>query len=1555
MAATKNNARDGVGPLHGQRDAAASVQTGAVAPPTHRLGNQQLGRLLYPHQDAWQAQRDRLGQTFGVDVRQVPVHTGAAARARAPGALGYTDGATIGLATEAAPAQDAQARRTLAHEIAHVVQLRGGTAGAPLARVPNQAGAEVQAQGAAQLALAGRRPQLSAFAHRGLLHEKPGADKGPTLQGDEDAILATLEKTLPTVPESPERSDLIEVLVLLATKDKDTAAVIKARTMVARMVRGEPVKRLGDHLAAMLFLQDVAHRSRAAWDLILQGRFWYADRSQQEVGSGLSLSAFEKWLKNQKGRAAIEYLRQRLGSADALTANLAARVVADLLARQSDPGNAKYQANFEALRAMARKHGWAAEGPLGAASFSTVVFDALAMVKKQVEALHLTVKLGPLYDHWEDEDLAVLQATHARLGQQGLLKTAGGKALVFTAENREETEHALLLQEAGGSAKMLEQLARACVLAADAGARIQTRTAILHANAASFDQLLGREAAKESDERKALFDVRHEYIRAWMSLFTGDKVFKRSGETDIGDAYDFALSQADQSFERFDQAVGRRKWETVQKRFSLFTKQLREGNARYPGNSVLDEAFFFKMRRQLDQREESLSRYFTNMPAQQMGGVVVRVVGITPQERFGSDLSLMVGVERDVMLYGLQTGIFLLYATNLTLHTGLVKSDLGKDFTRQQAKRLVDMRDELAQFYASGDFDGFVKKADGYEQTFKDVVEKIKDKARANALIQIAITVVAALLSFGAGLLVRMAALGETLAVVRTARLASTLATMTEIGVFTAAQMGGEKLAFGKDVTAVGVVKHLATNLAFIGALKLIGKFAEPLAQGSKLRQLFVGHLAGFSGVAGVSAIMTKVETGQWPQDVGAFLTQTAATYLLIAGLHKTFDTLAAKPALQAKFKTEFTKLAQKNQVLMAELESRVNAGTLTKKQFEALRTRRLELIDDARVLTQKLRSFGAMSEAEAAALENMANRAEAETRAAQFPGGMADDTVQALPAPETVIELTRVGDSNVWTYDPGASQAGINTLLARYEAKGFSVERGGGLTQVADAAGRTRFLLKPGPGETRQLFLPEGSGAPSTMVPDLVQGATGKTGSAADAARGQLANINGRLVDILATEYPEHTGLAATAMFYDHHAALSGWSVNAVRGVADMMTLERGITRAAVRKLFLALDSKTLAKLFEQYHDIVGSPKVEPGSRFLVAEDLRPTNSVKLIDAYRQLQSKGIELPADMDRTATRGLLRAMDKNQHWLAWLAKLSKDKRAMQLRAQSGLVNPQNPLPEDVQSALAIAGENIPGYPDLNPLRGNTGEDFMQALEAKLPAGKPIEPMVRLQLRSKVDMLRRHAAELQQGRPLDQVLGNLTGDRNEINQIALLLLQGNQIHTLDRMVGLQKGQKSTVQTIDVSAFALPSGGKVKDAPVDAEVHLDVLMTDLQGKLITMELTTMQWSLPQAWAALDPQHASYGADVSWTALDPIRNPGHRKWQQAVKTYVLNKMAMAIGAAFSGGKARPSAMRIRAKGYSVEAARALEALGFELELTDGSRVTAASLAAQKGTGPGP
>jgi hypothetical protein len=68
-----------------------------------------------------------------------------------------------------------------------------------------------------------------------------------------------------------------------------------------------------------------------------------------------------------------------------------------------------------------------------------------------------------------------------------------------------------------------------------------------------------------------------------------------------------------------------------------------------------------------------------------------------------------------------------------------------------------------------------------------------------------------------------------------------------------------------------------------------------------------------------------------------------------------------------------------------------------------------------------------------------------------------------------------------------------------------------------------------------------------------------------------------------------------------------------------------------------------------------------------------------------------------------------------------------------------------------------------------------------------------------------------------------------------------------------------------------------------------------------------------------------------------------------QAIKIYQLNKMATALSTHWSGRPADPAVMRMAADNFSVPAARALENLGFQLELADGTRVTAKDVEASK------
>jgi hypothetical protein len=148
--------------------------------------------------------------------------------------------------------------------------------------------------------------------------------------------------------------------------------------------------------------------------------------------------------------------------------------------------------------------------------------------------------------------------------------------------------------------------------------------------------------------------------------------------------------------------------------------------------------------------------------------------------------------------------------------------------------------------------------------------------------------------------------------------------------------------------------------------------------------------------------------------------------------------------------------------------------------------------------------------------------------------------------------------------------------------------------------------------------------------------------------------------------------------------------------------------------------------------------------------------------------------------------------------------------------------------------------------------------------------------------------------------------------------------------------------------LNPLAGAGGGKVINAPPEKNVHLDVLFTEAAGDLVAMELTTAELSLPEPCAALDLKDSAYGGNVDWKALDSSR-ASHRKFMQALKMYQLEKIATAFGTAWSGQPVKPAHKRIRAPDFSVPAARALKSLGFELELNDSTRITAAQIEQQK------
>jgi hypothetical protein len=533
------------------------------------------------------------------------------------------------------------------------------------------------------------------------------------------------------------------------------------------------------------------------------------------------------------------------------------------------------------------------------------------------------------------------------------------------------------------------------------------------------------------------------------------------------------------------------------------------------------------------------------------------------------------------------------------------------------------------------------------------------------------------------------------------------------------------------------------------------------------------------------------------------------------------------------------------------------------------------------------------------------------------------------------------VGDTNTYVFDPTRGQEPTQKLLAKYEEKGFRVEGGPGLRRVLDPQGDTVFLLRAGPTPTPLLLLP---GDPSTGATEPLARATGLQGPALERARAALATINRDASAKIVAEYSDYSVVSTFSLLVENAVILkSGWSIDAVRGLADMLTLERGIPRSAVRRLLQTVPADQLSDLFETYHEIATSPNVAPGTEHLVADDMRPSRSVSLIKAWRQLMAKGVELPADMDRRAVRGVDRQLEKLPGgWLSWLSGVPKAKRAERLRVVSGLVDPSTRAPTTTTEVLALISADIAGHPELNPLMGASAEEFVKAVETR-GKGRFQDAALRQLYVAQVERLRLNVAMAEQGTGLEHGQWEpLVGLANEVRRTARLLLdEGVTVLASDGGRGVSR------PAVSLSNFTLPNGSLVTDSRPDRNVHMDLFFADASGRLVAIELTTGELGLPEPLAALDPKNLAAGGPVVMDQLNES-SASHRKWIQAIKIIRLNQVAQAV--AGGGPAVAPALMRMSAGDFSVPAARALEGLGFTLELSDGTPTTAAEIALRKG-----
>ena len=161
-------------------------------------------------------------------------------------------------------------------------------------------------------------------------------------------------------------------------------------------------------------------------------------------------------------------------------------------------------------------------------------------------------------------------------------------------------------------------------------------------------------------------------------------------------------------------------------------------------------------------------------------------------------------------------------------------------------------------------------------------------------------------------------------------------------------------------------------------------------------------------------------------------------------------------------------------------------------------------------------------------------------------------------------------------------------------------MEGNSNLRRLVDPSGRLRLILSESPIATPQLLLPERSSVPYKKAAgppaDPLASATGLADPQLSVVRAELAKINREVLTKIPAEYSEYAALRTLSFLVEQRGSLQGkWDIESMRGLADTMGLAEGIPESAVRRLFMAVDAKRLPGLFEDFHAIVKSPKVNP------------------------------------------------------------------------------------------------------------------------------------------------------------------------------------------------------------------------------------------------------------------------------------------------------------------------------------------------------------------------
>ncbi len=1221
---------------------------------------------------------------------------------------------------------------------------------------------------------------------------------------------------------------------------------------------------------------------------------------------------FRTWLSGPDWPTALAAIERVLVEAEPDRQRLAARLLLRLRTWLREPEGRRRVALARTLEALLRRRDLFTGGALGLESQRLLILDRIAII----EALRLRLARGvagsPFGDPHRDADLEVLQ----RFGA-GLVAAGDG-----TGELAMEALEALRAR-----------LERLTTVVDDLIARVDG----LHAGVREVRRAL-EDSVNQGDEVTVLFDLRRRLVGLLpdalaSGFFEGD------------------LAEALQACEAFHETLAAYKFRLARTEFNAANRLLVEDAVleQVPRLGTIREQAFWDMRSTLREEHERLQRRFAPLTRLDAGAFTVvlrddrgRVHDFTgPQS-----LEDAIACQSQVAAFRIRVAMFGDFATAIALHDQLLTHEIGDgEFRRAHGACLQAIRAEIGEAWnaSAADpaaFQRYLDRNPSYVRAFREIDAAIHREVREAIAIEVLVTLVIGLVSFGIGLGVRALMVGRTIALIRTAAALETAIFAGEVLLQTGGQLA-LRAAYDRDMGPGTVLSTTLHNVVMGGGMRGLARLGAPLMQHG-WRGFIAFHGLSASVITGAGALSERIRSGRWPADMEAFLTLSLASYVVMAGLSHGLQRMMLprlEPGMRDRMMALARQLDASNRSLFEEMQDAAERGILSQQRFATLRARMRANVATARDHVARMRGTGIRSAEDIDYLDGRLAEMDGMIASMEFvapPGyrvlGPGGASVRALPAPDAIDGVRAGGDALTYHVDARRGGAATDAMLARYEAAGYAIERHpSGLVRVATPAGRLAFVLDPsplalGPGPRPMLALPPGDpmprllgpgGEPRTMT--LLERAAGQgylTAEAAQALEARIAAINRDAMTVVEAA-PEHTQLLMLrVLLQDYTQPWVWWPIDSVRGLRAMLDTGRGIPLRAVLRLVEARGPADAGRVMGLYHDIADWP----ASALLVGDEVAPSTSVALIEAYDTLRRARVSLPADMGQDAVWGLQRWIRDGRDLPVELKRIDLDQRRLRLEADSARRDPREAPPSRLREVLRRHAAPLDG---IDLYAGSAHDAAGRLVAAGQAAGGQLDPALRPTLDQMVQRYRDLVARLQAGGNVER---NVEGGRDELDAILGVMQARGQVFSLGTAYRVE---------IDPGLYPLPRGITLVGHPSRVAIQLDVGAHAIDGSMLVMETTTGDLRLPDALRALDPDEPASPATADWSALDPSV-ASDRKWMQAIKLRAAALFAHDLGQNWGGSPIPAPVLRMRIGRANPAARRALIALGYEVIETD-------------------